>query len=533
MINRIHFLSQLTIFVFLSYTFVGCNTHETNNPQMAHSIAVQQDKFVDNYGRHVILNGINVISKSKDEGYITPHDSTLYTQLSNWGFNAIRFGIIWDGIEPEPGVYNETYLQAIDQHIQWASDNNIFVILDMHQDLYSSLYADGAPQWATLHQDKPHTTGDVWSDSYMQSEAVQTAFDNFWANAPASDGIGLQDHYAQMWQHIAKRYANNPTVIGYDLMNEPFPGSAAQQLMPTLLTAYGQMIYESTGEALTPAQLEQTWANVDERTEALKNLSTQDKFASVVDALYPFNNHFEVNQLQPFYQKVSDAIRQVDPNTILFLEHSYLSNMGIKSSIQRTHLPDGSPDTQVAYAPHGYDLVTDTDDASASSFERLDFIFNRIQAKGQELNMPVWLGEWGAFYHHGQEIVPVAQHAISAIEAHLFGQAYWSYGSHLHNIPYFNQAILRPYPAYTNGELLNYKFDRAIQTLSITWQEEPNYSSPTQVYIPNLAQIGTIEALKDTFNASTHIIPNSDAGWIVIPPLKNGQRRQLEIEFKN
>ncbi|MDD2504380.1 MAG: cellulase family glycosylhydrolase [Clostridia bacterium] len=202
---------------------------------MPKSITIHQNKFVDNQGRHVILNGINVISKSKKEGYLVPEDSTLYPKLRDWGYNSVRFGIIWDGIEPEPGVYNEEYLIGIDKHIKWAADNNVFVVLDMHQDLYSVLYADGAPEWATIHEDKPHTTGDIWSDAYMLSGAVQTAFDNFWANTPASDGIGLQDHYAEMWKHIAKRYANNPNVIGYDLMNEPFRGSSAIESMSAIL----------------------------------------------------------------------------------------------------------------------------------------------------------------------------------------------------------------------------------------------------------------------------------------------------------
>ena len=57
----------------------------------------------------------------------------------------------------------------------------------MHQDLYSVLYADGAPKWATLTEGKPHKTGDIWSEAYMLSEAVQNAFDNFWANTSVSN----------------------------------------------------------------------------------------------------------------------------------------------------------------------------------------------------------------------------------------------------------------------------------------------------------------------------------------------------------
>ena len=531
MTKRASLISYLLIIAFFSIILTGCDTKEAIEIKMPQSITVRDNKFVDNYGRHVILNGINVISKSKDKGYLVSEDSTLYSKLRQWGFNSVRFGIIWDGIESEPGVYNEAYLKGIDQHIQWAADNDLFVVLDMHQDLYSVLYADGAPKWATLHEGKPHKKSTIWSDAYMQSEAVQTAFDNFWANRTAPDGVGLQDHYALMWQHIAKRYANNPTVIGYDLMNEPFPGSSAQQLMPTLLAAYGTMIYETTGKALSRRELELIWSDVDDRTEALKNLSSEEKFASVIDVLFPHNRKFEAHKLQPFYQKVSDAIREVDKSTILFLEHSYLSNMGVRSTIQRTTLFDGRPDSLLAYAPHGYDLVTDTKNASDASPKRLSFIYNRIQETGKRLNMPVWLGEWGAFYRHGQEIVPVAQHAITEIENNLYGNAYWSYESKMDKLPYFKQALVRPYPAYTNGELLEYNYNRESSTLTMIWQEDQNNPAPTQLYVPYLAKDNPLKKIEKSFNGTLKRIPNSNAGWLIITPLEGGQKRKLVVRM--
>ncbi|NLZ95797.1 MAG: glycoside hydrolase family 5 protein [Bacteroidales bacterium] len=529
--KRVIFIFYLLTITVFGIILIGCKADEVIETKMPKSITVHKNRFVDNYGRHVILNGINVISKSKEQGYIVSEDSTLYSKLRDWGFNSVRFGVVWDGIEPEPGIYNEAYLQGIDQHIQWAADNDIFVVLDMHQDLYSVLFSDGAPKWATLHEEKPHKTGAIWSDAYMLSEAVQTSFDNFWANKPAPDGIGLQDHYAQMWQHIAKRYANNPAVIGYDLMNEPFSGSSAQQYMPTMLAAYGKMMHETTGKELSRRELELIWSDVEDRTNALKNLASAKNFAGVVDVLFPLNRDFETRKLQPFYQKVSDAIREVDKSTILFLEHSYLSNMGIRSSIARTTLFDGKPDSLLAYAPHGYDLVTDTESASDASSERLSFIYNRFQETGNRLNMPVWLGEWGAFYRHGEEIVPVAQHAITEIENNLYGNAYWSYESKMNKLAYFKQALVRPYPAYTNGELLEYNYDRESNVLTMIWQEEKGNATPTQVFIPYLAKEKPMKKIERSLNAKIKRIPDSKGGWLVIPPLEDEQKRKLVVRM--
>lgn len=509
----------------------GCNSPD-HRPVVGNTwpaaISVSGDHFVDNFGREVILNGINVVNKSKEEGYMFSGGPEFYANLSKWGFNSIRFIIIWDGLEPEPGVYDEKYLSEIDKRIQWAGENGLFVILDMHQDLYSVKYSDGAPEWATLDDGKEHLTGAIWSDSYMLSQAVQTSFDNFWENKPAPDGIGLQDHYAAIWQHLANRYKDNTTVIGYDLMNEPFPGSMALEATASLLNQYGKLVYHETGEVMTPEEVGGVWADEASRAEALKLMGTRESYAFVMDTLYHLNRRFETEKLQPMYQKVANSIREVDQNHILFLEHSYYSNTGVKTSIQSVTLADGSPDPNVAYAPHAYDLVTDTKAAAASSSERLSLIFERIREKGNQLTLPVWLGEWGAYYSHDESIVDVARSSVSLIEEHLMGNAYWSYDPGTEDQEYFQQALLRPYPAYTNGELTDYSYDFTSGIFSVSWIEEESDHNPTVIYIPWLSKF-PLDQLDD--GAFLEKMENADAGWWVIPASGSGDTRELDLQF--
>lgn len=509
----------------------GCSAQRTEAPHLLPTrITVRGDRFVDDQGREVVLNGINVVSKSKEEQYLFQAGPEFYGRLRDWGINCIRFIVIWDGLEPAPGQYDEAYLQEIDKRIQWAADHDLFVVLDMHQDLYSVKYSDGAPAWATLDEGQPHEAGAVWSDAYMISAAVQTAFDNFWANAPAPDGIGLQDHYAKLWQHLARRYAGNPTVVGYDIMNEPFPGSAARQALPALLGAYGQLVFEVEGKQLSEEQLLEIWGSATGRAEALQLLSSRDHYRRVIDALADFNRRFETEQLQPMYQRVADAIRQVDTSHVLFLEHSYFSNTGVATSIERTRLPDGRPDPRVAYAPHAYDLVTDTENAAAASSDRLAFIFERLAAAGARLGMPVWLGEWGAYYRHGEAIVPVARRSIALIEQHRFGQAYWSYDPGLEELAYFQEALLRPYPAYTNGQLLRYRYDFDAATLTVEWKEDRANTAPTLVYAPNLSRLDKGEGI-DRAGMEIRPFEKADAGWIVIPARGKGETREVRLRW--
>ena len=47
---------------------------------------------------------------------------------------------------------------------------------------------------------------------------------------PGPGGVGLQDRYAAAWRHVAERFRDDPNVLGYDLLNEPWPGTAWQHV---------------------------------------------------------------------------------------------------------------------------------------------------------------------------------------------------------------------------------------------------------------------------------------------------------------
>src|SRR5262249_54825634 len=63
---------------------------------------------------------------------------------------------------------------------------------------------------------------------YIQNPAMQRAFEHFWSNSPGPGGIGLQDYYVQGVERVVARFADNPLVLGTELMNEPFPGAQWQ-----------------------------------------------------------------------------------------------------------------------------------------------------------------------------------------------------------------------------------------------------------------------------------------------------------------
>lgn len=521
---------RILLLVFIAFQSINATTSRAQSSIESHGkLHVSGDQFVDELGRQVILNGINVVSKSKNDNYLFQSGPELYSNLKKWGMNSIRLIVIWDGVEPEPDQFDEVYLNELDQKIQWATDNELFVVLDLHQDLFSSKFSDGAPAWATLDKGLPHLKGDVWSDSYLISPAVHQAFDSFWDNAKASGGKGLQDHIAEVWQLLAKRYRDNPYVIGYDLFNEPFPGSLAQEAMPALLKGYAGLHFEKTGELLSEEQLLQMWSNPESRSKALQTMDSSESFGAVIDGLFPITSRFEREKLQPFYQKMANAIRETGDDKIIFLEHTYFSNMGVKSAIERTILPNGHPDSQVAYAPHAYDLVVDTKFSQESSLARMDFIYHRISEKGKELQMPVWLGEWGAYYSSGEKMVPVARDAASLLEKYQFSNAYWSYASKMENLPYFKMALYRPYPVAIAGNLEYYSFDQAKKVFQISWIQDPEVKAETLIYFPDLGKV----KLNKLSISGAELLKNdgADSGYLVIPFQKGVSKMKLEIQL--
>jgi endoglycosylceramidase len=492
-------------------------------------------RLVDREGRQVLLHGINLVNKNPAARYLGDEEPETFAAFREWGFNCVRLGVIWDGLEPEPGVYDDEYLAGLDRRIAWARDAGLVVYLDMHQDLYSVLYSDGAPRWATLSEGAPHVTGEVWSDAYFTSPAVQTALDNFWANAPAPDGLGLQDHLARCWALLAARYANEPAVLGYDLLNEPVPGSASARAQALLFERGATLLKEmGTAESEPPVfDPAQQWLTPEGRGWLLDLLRDVDLYAQIVDATQPVYAAFELEALMPFYRRVAallwPARSPASPSDAkaLFLETAIGANMGVYSSIEPIAEPDHL--SQV-YAPHGYDLVTDTANLSQASPGRVALIFRRHADTAARLGMPLLVGEWGA-YGNVQGTLEVARDVVRQFEALLCSETYWDYQPGIEGFPCF-RALHRPYPERVAGILTGYRYDPERDEFTCSWHEPETGGAPTLVYLPDwfwrsgrhveLAPPGDGFAAEPVHGGSGNML-------LSLPPLGFAAERRLHI----
>ena len=170
--------------------------------------------MADSQGRVVLLHGFDIVHK------IAPYYPSTFTAqdaafLAGEGFTTARIGFIWAGVEPKPGVYDDTYVEHMIRFNQLLARYGIHTLVDFHQDAWggSSSSADGAPAWATLG-----------GGDFLQS------FQDFWDNAPAADGVGIQTHFDRAWRHVIALIDRSPgasNIVGLDPFNEPYAGTSS------------------------------------------------------------------------------------------------------------------------------------------------------------------------------------------------------------------------------------------------------------------------------------------------------------------
>ncbi len=207
--------------------------------------------LVDRDGRTVLLHGVDLVYKvepyevevtGSGPNVLTPAEARRMAEL---GFDVVRLGIIWKGLEPgsdpindpavctpgtprpsgsgqfDAGVF-DTYLDRLEATVSLLAHYGIASLIDMHQDVYNEAFGgEGAPNWAVCTDGvtpAPKRNVENWSVNYT-GPGVAQAYGHFWAN----DVVGnLQGEFDTIWARIAAHFRGNPWVVGYDPFNEPY-----------------------------------------------------------------------------------------------------------------------------------------------------------------------------------------------------------------------------------------------------------------------------------------------------------------------
>jgi len=213
--------------------------------------------LLDAHGRTVVLRAISVnqlgdyYADNPTLPTVAPLEESDFAQIAALGFDAVRLTISWSSLEPHRGTIDAAYVARIHQAVRRAAGRRLYVIIDMHQDAWGKFIAtpagtvcpagsqaaigwDGAPEWATVLDGQTTCRG----PAREISRAVETAWANFYA-----DTQGVQTELVTAWGALARSFAADPAVAGFDLVNEPHPG-------PTFGTAELAPLSQYYGRAL-------------------------------------------------------------------------------------------------------------------------------------------------------------------------------------------------------------------------------------------------------------------------------------------
>lgn len=222
----------------------------TATPPGSTSIHTEGNRFVDEFGRVVLLHGVNNVDK--DAPYIELGDGFTLTAedaalLAGHGFNTVRLGVSFDGLMPTKGVVDTAYLDRVAAVVDALAQYGIHTLLDNHQDGLSKIWGgNGFPEWALTSRPSP-LEPNVGFPLYYLMPSMNLGWDEVWNN-----NNGVLDYLGDALGALAAKLDGRPGVLGIELMNEPWPGTAFLSCFPNGCPGF-DVKYQAAMQKLTDA----------------------------------------------------------------------------------------------------------------------------------------------------------------------------------------------------------------------------------------------------------------------------------------
>jgi hypothetical protein len=234
--------------------------------------------------------------------------------IASLGANVVRLPLNYRHFESDmqPFHYLESGFARLDQTLSWCIKYGLYAILDLH-----AVQGWQNPDW---HSDNPTQAALFWQQRQFQ------------------------DRFVGLWEEIARRYADNPTVAGYDLINEPLTNEISNQV-------YGSF-------------------------------------------------HPDWMRMNAVYRRAVTAIRAIDPDHIIFLEGD-----GFASKFCGLEAPFAD---NLAYASHNYNWAGWGPGAYPGEHREgwwdaamVEKVFNEHEGTQftRQHKVPLWVGEFGSVFN--------------------------------------------------------------------------------------------------------------------------------------
>ncbi len=394
----------------------------------------------DDAGRVVLLHGVNAVWKIAP--YFPPDEAAGFTAadadfLAANGFNVVRLGVLFAGVMPQQDVIDPAYLENVDRVVQLLASRHIWVLLDFHQDMLNEKYqGEGFPSWAVSDGVPINDANKGFPGNEFGSVALNRAFDNFWANG----GAGW-NRYRDAWIAVATRWRDQDYLLGYDLFNEPWPGTQWPTCFEMDCTAFDQT-------------------------------------------------------LQTFFEQVLSGVRGVDAEHFAFVEPQQLFDFGAPSSMTAIADPAlglswHSYCSSTLFAPFGLPAGPD---CTALGIEQKTA--DNAETQAAALGATSLITEFGA----GDDLDDITR-VLTIADAQLTGWTYWAYKGW--NDPTGNPGgeglfsddsdlttekpkdglLIRPYAQLVAGTPTAMSYDPTTEAFALDY-DAADISAPTEIFLP-------------------------------------------------
>eukprot|EP00058_Branchiostoma_floridae_P015168 XP_002600656.1 hypothetical protein BRAFLDRAFT_102437 [Branchiostoma floridae] len=378
-------------------------------------------------------------------------------ELQSWGFNSVRLGMMWAGTEPQEGRYNHTYISILRNITTELGRRGIYVILDMHQDalVRPFTFYDGVPPWLVQSfppPDHPYPWPleniTSWQYAYVTqacSHAFQCLYDNY---------KGAAEKMASFWKFVASEFSNQTSVLGYELLNEPWVGD-----------------WTRDPELLLPG-------------------------------------HAGKVNLSPLHDRVSLAIRTVDEETLIFYEPvtwGYIfSEDGVFGSGYE-HVPGGKAFQNRSVFSYHYYCSLYHGGQPYPEYERVACdqivgpkLFSAVQEDLKMLGGGAFLTEFGTCSPNTSQpdLSDTVECGFVLREADRFLQS-WTYWDTFKGtgafwdrsgraIPERISMFVRTYARAVAGVPTAMTFDVVTRRFHLTFDPDPSIKEPTEIFVPRI-----------------------------------------------
>jgi len=180
--------------LLLAAAVCGCGGSSAKPPPGAGFLRASGTRIVDGDGQPVFLKGVSFGNEVwANMAMPDDHAEIDFQRLADMGANSTRFLLNHVTFEDDaaPYVYKDAGWAWIDQNVAWAKTHGIHLILNMHVP-QGGFQSDG-------------NGGELWTTSENQNRLIA------------------------LWREIARRYAGEPIIAGFGLVNEPEPLVSLQQ----------------------------------------------------------------------------------------------------------------------------------------------------------------------------------------------------------------------------------------------------------------------------------------------------------------